>query len=410
MRGLFAVCANKEQLIGVMTAHAAAAPAGITVERWHMPLRATLLTATLLTAPLLGASPAAWAQPIDGVYIGVGVGANFMQDERARFAGVAGSGAGLADTRLRFDPGFRTLASVGYGFGNGLRLEIEGDYFRNSLSRVEAGRPISVRGTEEKYGGFVNALFDLNSNLLGLGSLPFAITPYFGVGAGYLQSHNQDVQIASPGQFLIRSTGSGGNFAYQGIVGFAFPIEVVPGLAVTAEYRFTGIAANRTAQGQYFAPNVAGRERIAARDEFNHSIMAVALRYAFNYPPPPSPVPVAPPSTAAEASRSYLVFFDWDRADLSDRARQIVAEAAAASTRVRTTRIEVQGNADRSGTPAYNQGLSLRRARTVAAELVRLGVPQSEIAVQGFGDTRPLVPTAAGVREPQNRRVEIILQ
>ncbi len=386
-----------------------------------MPLRATLLTATLLAAPLLAVPLAVRAQPIDGVYVGVGAGVNFLQDERARFAGVAGSGAGLADARLRFDPGFRTLASVGYGFGNGLRLELEGDYFRNSLSRAGeatsggasnglAGRPISARGTEEKYGGFVNALFDLNPNLLGLGSLPFAITPYLGAGAGYLQSHNQDVQIASPGQFLIRSTGSGGNFAYQGIVGLAFPIDVVPGLAVTAEYRFTGIAANRAAQGQYFAPNIAGRERITGRDEFNHRIMAVALRYAFNYPPPPSPVPVAPPTTAAEASRTYLVFFDWDRADLTDRARQIVAEAANASTRVRTTRIEVQGNADRSGTPAYNQGLSLRRARVVAAELIRLGVPQSEIAVQGFGDTRPLIATAAGVREPQNRRVEIILR
>ena len=386
-----------------------------------MPLRATLLTTPLLAAPLLAAPLAVRAQPIDGVYVGVGAGVNFLQDERARFAGVAGSGAGLADARLRFDTGFRTLASVGYGFGNGLRLEIEGDYFRNSLSRAGeatsggafnglAGRPIAARGTEEKYGGFVNALFDLNPNLLGLSSLPFAITPYLGAGVGYLQSHNQGVEIASPGQFLIRSTGSGGNFAYQGIVGLAFPIDLVPGLAVTAEYRFTGVAANRVAQGQYFAPNIAGRERITGRDDYNHSIMAVALRYAFNYPPPPSPVPVATPTTATEASRSYLVFFDWDRADLSDRARQIVAEAAAASTRVRTTRIEVQGNADRRGTPADNQSLSLRRARVVAAELVRLGVPQSEIAVQGFGDTRPLVATAAGVREPQNRRVEIVLR
>ena len=386
-----------------------------------MPLRATLLTTTLLAVPLLATPAAVRAQPIDGVYVGVGAGVNFLQDERARFAGVAGSGVGLAAGRLRFDAGFRALASVGYGFGNGLRLEAEGDYFRNSLSRAGeassggasntlAGRPLSARGTEEKYGGFINALFDLNPNLLGLGSLPFAITPYLGAGVGYLQSHNQDLQIASPGQFLIRSTGSGGNFAYQGIVGLAFPIDLVPGLAVTAEYRFTGVAANRTAQGQYFAPNIAGRERITGRDEFNHSIMAVALRYAFNYPPPPSPVPVAPPTTAVEAARSYLVFFDWDRADLTDRARQIVAEAATASTRVQTTRIEVQGNADRSGTPAYNQGLSLRRARAVASELVRHGVPQSEIAVQGFGDTHPLVPTAAGVREPQNRRVEIILR
>jgi outer membrane protein OmpA-like peptidoglycan-associated protein len=109
-------------------------------------------------------------------------------------------------------------------------------------------------------------------------------------------------------------------------------------------------------------------------------------------------------------ARTYLVFFDWDRADLTDRARQIVAEAAEASTHVQLTQIEVQGNADSSGTPAYNQRLSVRRAETVAAELVRKGVPRTAIEIEAFGDTKPLVPTAPGVREPQNRRVAIILR
>jgi outer membrane protein OmpA-like peptidoglycan-associated protein len=104
------------------------------------------------------------------------------------------------------------------------------------------------------------------------------------------------------------------------------------------------------------------------------------------------------------------VFFDWDRADLSERARQIVAEAAQNTTRVQYTRIEVSGHADRTGSAEYNQRLSLRRAQNVAAELVRLGVPQSAIDVTAFGYSRLLVPTAAGVREPQNRRVEIVLQ
>ena len=137
----------------------------------------------------------------------------------------------------------------------------------------------------------------------------------------------------------------------------------------------------------------------------------VGVAYAFNHPappPPPAPVPVAtPPVTPA---RTYLVFFDWDRADLTQRARQIIAEAAQASTRVQTTRIEVNGYTDLSGTAAYNQGLSLRRARSVEAELVRDGVPAQEVAIRGFGESNPLVPTAQGVREPQNRRVEIILR
>ena len=68
------------------------------------------------------------------------------------------------------------------------------------------------------------------------------------------------------------------------------------------------------------------------------------------------------------------------------------------------------GHADRSGTPQYNQRLSQRRADAVAAELVRRGVPRNAMAIQAFGESRPLVPTADGVREPQNRRVEIVLR
>jgi outer membrane protein OmpA-like peptidoglycan-associated protein len=104
------------------------------------------------------------------------------------------------------------------------------------------------------------------------------------------------------------------------------------------------------------------------------------------------------------------VFFDWDRADLTDRARQVVAEAAATSARVQLTRILVSGYTDTSGSPRYNQALSVRRAEAVAAELVRDGVPRGALSIRGYGGTRLLVPTGANVREPQNRRVEIVLQ
>ena len=109
------------------------------------------------------------------------------------------------------------------------------------------------------------------------------------------------------------------------------------------------------------------------------------------------------------------MFFDWDKAFLTPRAREIVAEAAQNSTRVQTTQIEVNGYADTShALPGrrgqdYNLRLSLRRADTVRAELVRDGVPPGAISVHGFGDTHLLVPTGPNVREPQNRRVEIIL-
>jgi iron complex outermembrane receptor protein len=134
----------------------------------------------------------------------------------------------------------------------------------------------------------------------------------------------------------------------------------------------------------------------------------------FGEPPAPPPelqgavAPPAPPPVAV--ARTYLVFFDWDRADLTSRAREIVAAAAQASTHVQTTRIEVSGYTDLSGTAAYNQKLSVRRAESVQKELIRDGVAASEIAIHGYGESNPLVPTAPGVREPQNRRVEIVLK
>jgi outer membrane protein OmpA-like peptidoglycan-associated protein len=132
------------------------------------------------------------------------------------------------------------------------------------------------------------------------------------------------------------------------------------------------------------------------------------LRYAFGSPPVPPPViPVAPKPAVA---RSYLVLFDWDKADLTERARQIIKEAATNSREVQVTRIEVNGYTDTSGTHRYNQRLSVRRARSVAAELVRDGVPSNIIEMHGYGDTHLLVQTGPGIRNAQNRRVEIIYQ
>ena len=133
------------------------------------------------------------------------------------------------------------------------------------------------------------------------------------------------------------------------------------------------------------------------------------LRFAFGEAPPAATSAAVVP-IAMQPARSYLVFFDWDKATLTDRARQIIAQAADASFHTQVTRIEVNGYTDTSGAPKYNQALSVRRAEAVTAELVRHGVPRGEITVQGFGETHLLVPTGPGVREPQNRRVEIILR
>lgn len=362
-----------------------------------MSLRKALLAATLLSLPLAAAQAQGWDPRVQGVYVGAGAGFNYLQ-------GSSDSGIDAG-----FGWGFGGVLSVGYGFGNGLRLELEGNYRQNDVDSIKVsgvGSLPRVGGTARSYGVMVNALYDF---VLG------PVAPYVGVGAGYVWHDYDDVGFnvrdAQGNNGRLAFGGTEGAFAYQAIVGLALPIQAVPGLALTAEYRFLGTTGHDIDGRANINATVGGRTYRAREpisfdaDNFNHSIL-LGVRYNFGR----TAAPVAAPAVAPQPARTFLVFFDWNRADLTARARQIIAEAAQARTQQAVTRIEVNGYTDTSGSAQYNQGLSVRRANAVAAELVRLGVPRGEIVAQGFGETNLLVPTPDNTREPQNRRVEIILR
>ncbi|MBO6783565.1 MAG: OmpA family protein [Alphaproteobacteria bacterium] len=116
-----------------------------------------------------------------------------------------------------------------------------------------------------------------------------------------------------------------------------------------------------------------------------------------------TPAPPPPPS-------NFLVFFNWDSSSITEAARQVIAQAAEAIRNNRITRILAVGHADKSGPASYNVGLSERRAEAVEGALAAQGVPAGNVDVEWRGEADPLVATPDGVREPQNRRVEIILQ
>ena len=109
------------------------------------------------------------------------------------------------------------------------------------------------------------------------------------------------------------------------------------------------------------------------------------------------------------APGQYLVFFELDRATLTSDGRRVIGEAAQEYRRTGAARVSLTGNADRSASEAYNQRLSERRVEAVRSELTRLGVPDANITTTALGESDPLVPTADGVREPRNRRVEIVV-
>jgi outer membrane protein OmpA-like peptidoglycan-associated protein len=127
-------------------------------------------------------------------------------------------------------------------------------------------------------------------------------------------------------------------------------------------------------------------------------------------PPEPTPAPPAAPAKAPEAQRQFQVFFDFDKSDITSAAAKVIEAAAEAVKAGNVVQLTVTGHTDTVGSAKYNQALSERRAAAVKGQLVTDGVSAGEIVATGVGKSGLLVPTADGVREPQNRRAEIVLQ
>jgi outer membrane protein OmpA-like peptidoglycan-associated protein len=108
-----------------------------------------------------------------------------------------------------------------------------------------------------------------------------------------------------------------------------------------------------------------------------------------------------------ETPGPFIVFFDWNKSDITAEASSILDNAANAFATTGQARVQLAGHADKSGKDEYNVGLSQRRADAVKAYMAGKGVPDTAVATEAFGESKPLVDTADGVREPQNRRVEI---
>jgi hypothetical protein len=137
------------------------------------------------------------------------------------------------------------------------------------------------------------------------------------------------------------------------------------------------------------------------------SLLGAALLLGACSAPPQQAVTVPPPPAPVQAP-SFMVFFDWDRSDLSAQAMSTIQQAAAAYKSNTGARVTAIGHTDTSGPNNYNMALSLRRASAVKGALVQAGVPAGAIDTTGKGEEGLMVQTADGVREPQNRRVEIL--
>src|SRR5271157_1615926 len=238
---------------------------------------------------------AAYAQPFQGLYVNVDGGFNWRDGVGVSSVLPTLPGPWVGGSRIQGAPGWVALGSAGYGFGNGLRLELEGNYRQSDFNKLTGTpAPTSTGGQFRTYGVMANAMFDLDIGW------PW-LFPYLGGGAGYAwrDANNIGLTGANGTLPLYNFSGTSGGFAAQAIAGLSFPVPNVPGLSLTAEYRFLAVFGGASFDGTVTEPGPGGkplgpfRQRLALNNEFNNGVL-LGIRYAFGVqPPPPPPAPRA---------------------------------------------------------------------------------------------------------------------
>ncbi len=348
-----------------------------------MLFRKTIMSLVCMGALVFGSTLAAANDK--GLYIGGAGGLNFLTED---------SDLNSADAEYE-DWGWAVSGAIGYALGNGIRLETEVGYRPNDVDNISGVTGGS--GDVDVLNWMFNALYDFKQ-------LNLPVTPYIGGGIGI--AHVDFDGVTPVAGSTIDDSDIG--FAFQGIAGLS--LALTENLAATLDYRHLRVPHVRV--------NTNGGTGVDS-DYATNQVM-IGLRYTFGAPPKPAPAPApvkqpepapkpAPAPKVQLQPREFIVFFDFDQSTLTPEAQKIVNDAAA-EARKGYVRIKLAGHADRAGSSQYNIGLSQRRANAVEAELRRLGLSSTDIATEAKGEAEPLVPTADGVPEPQNRRVEIMMQ
>jgi OmpA-OmpF porin, OOP family len=354
------------------------------------------------TATLLALSAPAMAEGFDyegtrteGYYVGLSAG---ITNQRT------GKVSGTSNDEVRYDVGPAAAVTGGYAFGNGLRLEEEFSYRNAGISSVTS--PTGTHdgsGDVSNYGFMTNLLFDIPTGT--------EWTPYVGAGVGLAIADASNV-TGNGLPYTLNS--SEVQFAYQAIAGLAYDLDYATSL--TFDYRLFG-----TDEPRYHVVNGGS----AGTLNQSHNFM-FGVRYNFGNPPVPKAkpmaaapmvAPVAPPMApvvgqprAAQVAPTYMVFFDFDKSTLSPEAKRVLQTVAQDIRLGRRATIQVTGHTDTSGSPAYNERLSVRRANAVKNELIRLGVSANDVMASGAGERDLMIPTADKVREPQNRRATVVFK
>lgn len=333
-------------------------------------MKKVLYGATALAA-LAVATPAAFAT--EGAYGRVDLGYTFE--------GELESDAVTAIGDQDLDEDVIGAAGLGYAFGNGFRLEGELSFRDNDIDVV--GFP-GYEGDISATSLMANLYYDFNKG----GS----IQPYLGIGAGVSDIEGGITDGVTP--YDIKDEVA----AYQGLAGVAFGLSEQ--LTLDIGYRY------------FTAPDVGASADTEVDYTTQSATVGLRWQFASPAPPPPPPAPPAPPPPPPVTTcptADFVVYFEWDRADLNQAALQTIDAAIAQARNCNLGAVSVIGHTDTSGAAAYNVGLSERRASVVRDAIVARGIADTSVTTAAKGETELARETPDGTREPLNRRAAVTI-
>jgi len=392
----------------------------------HVVKTAAVLVLLASVSPAVAQAPPGAVQ-WGGPYVGLGVGADWGKLHGNAAAagtpagavpgspGVNGSIVGLSGNS---DTTVNGGGQVGYNYQlpNDIVLGVEGDIrgggpsSGTTLGALPAGLPNFVAGDH------FSTSSDWNASIRGRVGYAWNRFLVYGTGGVAFANVNMTAHYAPRtvgGVAVPGSTASDSGLMIGPTVGGGIEFAVTPNISVGGEYRYSDYGNETLHVGPLATASGAGGAVATTAVHGHVGLDDNTVMFKVNYhfgaplPPPPPALPVAAAPPPPPAAKLFIVFFDWDKDTITPQGEQIIQQAADAYKSGAPVQLQVTGYTDRSGSPAYNQRLSERRANNVAKALAALGVPRGQMVVAGRGENDNRVPTAPGVREPQNRRVEI---
>lgn len=370
----------------------------------------------ILLATVAGISIVAASQSSahhQGWYVGLEAGASWIDDtsvlfsrnnfsdvvidtETARSSWWGGNSSGSLD----FDTGWAGFATVGYGFEKNWRIELELGYRDNdaTLSRSRCGgygmgesiiinegcRTRTYEGDMTEYTAMLNVIYDV--------PLTEKLDLNIGLGVGVDHVELEASRAGRPAFVDDSDT----RFAFQAIAGLSY--QVTKRLDLTLTYRYLNVS----------EPEFNNRYKTLELEDLEKHTVTVGLRYDLYEDEAPLPPPPPPPPPPPEEPQQFIIYFGFDKCNITPEADGVLSEAASAAKKG-AVKVTIVGHTDTMGSNEYNQRLSECRADAAKSNLVGKGIAAGSISTSGRGEGELMVKTDDSVKEPQNRRATIDL-